>query len=160
MINKGFLKVPMTQGMYFLIDPIDEKTILRHKWRAHKSPNNFYAVTTISRKPTKMIYAHNLIMLSKGIDHIDGDGLNNSRSNLRKCTQSENIANSRKFVKSSSQFKGVDFDKSRKKWRARIVKNRKEFHLGYFKSEEDAAKAYDKKAVDFFGNFSRTNFKK
>lgn len=92
------------------------------------------------------------------IDHKNGDKTDNRLENLRRCTQSQNIMNSAKRKNASSQYKGVTWDKKANTWRAQIVCNKKISFLGYFKKEEDGARAYDRKARELFMEFARTNF--
>lgn len=98
------------------------------------------------------------IMNGKGIDHRDGNGCNNRRSNLRFATKSENGMNQRKRENTSSIYKGVYFHKPSGKWLAHIMINGKSIHLGYFVDEIDAAKAYDAKAIVLFKEFTNLNF--
>lgn len=120
-----------------------------------------YVGTNIGgRKNHKQILLHRFIMNTpRGLhtDHINGDKLDNRRENLRICTPSQNQFNSRKSKAKSSKFKGVSFFKRDRCWRAYIVKNGKQFHLGYFKSEKDAATEYNKKAAEFFGDYFSPN---
>jgi len=90
-------------------------------------------------------------------DHQDGNGLNNQRYNIRECTNSQNAMNSQIIRKHSSQFKGVSWFKRDKKWRSYIDYPQK--HIGYFNSEIEAAKAYDMRAKELFGEFAYLNFK-
>ena len=101
---------------------------------------------------------HIFILGFKGIDHIDGNGLNNQRNNLRKATHQENMMNRQSNKNSSSQFKGVHWYERTNKWQARITFNQKRISLGYFTSEIDAAKTYNKKALELFGEFAKLNF--
>jgi len=93
------------------------------------------------------------------IDHINGNGLDNRKENLRLATRSQNMQNSKKRKKTSSKYKGVGWSKKTKKWRARIwTVSGKCIHIGYFVSELDAAKAYDEKAKELFGSYYSPNF--
>ena len=93
------------------------------------------------------------------IDHKDRDVFNNLESNLRPANNSQNGANKVKWVKNaSSQYKGVSFFKRDSNWRAIIKKDYKYIHIGYFRTEIGAAKAYDKKAKELFGEFAVLNF--
>jgi hypothetical protein len=91
------------------------------------------------------------------IDHIDGDGLNNCRSNLRAATHSQNQGNTRKRLGTSSQFKGVCWSKCAGKWRAYIRSDGKLKFLGYFASEFEAAQAYNSAALEKWGSFAKVN---
>jgi len=91
------------------------------------------------------------------VDHIDGNGLNNTRANLRICTYQQNIFNRKGWGK-DSKYKGVSWDKRSKKWRAKIRYNSKDKHLGVFEDEIEAAKEYDKEAAKLFGEFAYLNF--
>jgi hypothetical protein len=94
----------------------------------------------------------------KIVDHIDGNQANNCRANLRICTRRENGCNRSKPVGTTSRFKGVSWHKATGKWAATIHFKRRAFWLGYFDDEAEAARAYDAKAVELFGEFARLNF--
>lgn len=112
----------------------------------------------------RIIYLHRFILNitdpSVIIDHIDGNGLNNQKINLRICSNTENTRNSKKSNKSySSIYKGVCRAKpNSKRYSAQITVNRKKLHLGMFENEEDAAKSYDLAAIKHFGQFAKLNF--
>ncbi len=91
-------------------------------------------------------------------DHINHDGLDNRRGNLRLCTRLQNSRNRLPRRGGSSKYKGVTWNKRRKKFMAEIRVNQKYQYLSYFENEIDAAKAYDKKAKEFFGEFAFLNF--
>jgi hypothetical protein len=92
------------------------------------------------------------------IDHKDRNVFNNQKFNLRFCSLQENARNKSKIEGSSSKYKGVCWDKKRFKWVSRITINRKAIHLGYFLDEIEAAKIYDIKAKELFGDFAVLNF--
>jgi hypothetical protein len=95
------------------------------------------------------------------VDHWNRDTLDDRRSNLRICLRGQNNTNSRKRSRpagTSSRFKGVSWRKQKGRWVAKIRKNDSHYFLGYFDSEEDAARAYDAAARRIFGEFARTNF--
>ena len=103
------------------------------------------------------------------VDHINGDTLDNRKSNLRLCTNTENCRNAAKQKTANgnpciSQYKGVTKTKSTvngrnyEYWRAQICVDNKMIHLGNHKTEEDAAVAYDRSAVKYFGDFANLNF--
>jgi len=92
------------------------------------------------------------------IDHINGNGLDDRRANMRTCTNQQNMRNLRKRRSGSSIYKGVYYDKRRRTWYARICHNGKNIHLGTFATEIEAARAYDRAARRLFGEFARLNF--
>ena len=94
----------------------------------------------------------------KFVDHIDGDRKNNKLSNLRWATPKENGANKTKRANTSSKYKGVHFNKKMLKWQANLRTNGKTYHIGCYNNEQDAARAYDEKAIEFFGEFAKINF--
>ena len=90
------------------------------------------------------------------VDHHDGDRANNKWSNLRPCTQSQNMANRGPTIKSTTGIKGVYLHKPSGRWRAQIMVAYKSIHLGYFKTIEEAAKAYAVACVHYFGEFAKS----
>ncbi len=90
-------------------------------------------------------------------DHINNNGLDNRKINLRLCTNSQNSQNRRHYTNKSSKYKGVSWHKFKKKWRAQIGLNKKRIHLGYFEAEKEAAKIYNKEAKELFGDFAYIN---
>lgn len=94
----------------------------------------------------------------KHIDHIDGNKANNRLSNLRLCTHNQNQHNQGLRKTNKSGFKGVSWMTSAQKWHAQICSNSKVTHLGFYSSPEEAAKAYDKAAMEIHGEFAWTNF--
>jgi len=106
---------------------------------------------------------HLVINIPDGMfcDHINHNGLDNRRANLRPVTLTQNVWNRRKFKKPSrSKYKGVDWSTEMKRWRARIRVNGKRIYLGSFKHEIEAAKAYDTAAAKYHGQFAALNFKR
>ncbi len=94
------------------------------------------------------------------VDHINLNGLDNRKANLRLATKIQNSRNTPKMKrKTSSKYKGVSYQKRDRIWRAKIKINRRDKHLGSFRDEIDAAEAYDKAAHKYFGEFARPNFR-
>jgi hypothetical protein len=152
-------EIPLTQGKVALIDDEDYEKLKNYKFYAHTDCYNWYCECKIKRRQTKM---HRLILNPKNneqVDHINGNGLDNRRCNLRIATQSQNRANSKKQRNTPSKYKGAYWKEPNKKWQSMIQKNEKIYYLGLFEKEEDAAKAYDKAAKELFGEFARLNFK-
>lgn len=124
------------------------------KWTILKKGNTKYAIAKIvCDGAIKNIYMHRLILghPTGHTDHIDRDGLNNRRFNLRVGSAMQNWVNSGPRARGKSRFKGVSWSKTAKKWRATIQAAGKWQQLGVFASEEDAARSYDKAAEAQFG---------
>jgi len=157
-LAEGAKLIPLTQGKFAIVDPENYNELSQYKWTAAKSPNTFYAVRSAQGRQIRM---HRLITTApKGlvVDHINHNGLDNRKQNLRLCTRSENARNQRPQTGRSSRYKGVCWHKNQKKWLARVYSNGVTYHLGSFKSQIDAAKAYDKKAKELFGQYAHLNF--
>lgn len=144
------------------IDDEDYDLVSNYGWYIRKVGNNFYAY---AHKPggLKKIQMHRLIMgitdSNIFIDHKDRDGLNNQKSNLRIVDKSKNAANSYKRRNCTSpKYKGVSWSKVAKKWHGYINKENKRHYLGLFESEKEAAIAYNKKAIELFGEFAALNY--
>ena len=154
------MKLIAKDGTKFYIDEEDYELIKDFNWGVDTRKYETHERKYIQFKyKGKKVNLHRLLMgFPKGlqVDHKDNDPLNNRRSNLRTCTTSQNNANG-KARKGSSKYKGVYFDKACNKWRSKIRKNGRIHHIGYFKCETKAAKAYDAKALELYGEFARTN---
>lgn len=152
-------------GIYFsIVDDEDHEKLSSVNWGVLNGKHTKYAKFHYGpKKSRKCMLMHRLIMnAQKGleVDHIDGNGLNNQKSNLRVSTISENRRNRvRKQLNSSSRFKGVSWSLSHKKWVSNIQVNRKKLHLGSFNDEVDAAMVYDYAAIHHFKEFASPNFK-
>lgn len=131
-------------------------------------PNDVYGYQQIrlwEYKKPKMHYIHKLVAREfienplelSIIDHIDGNPRNNVVTNLRFCTQSQNCMNAKIQTNTSSRFKGVGMHKRFNLWQVRIMKDGRSYHLGYFDDEVEAAKIYNKKAIELFGEFANLN---
>jgi hypothetical protein len=148
------------QILYAKVDDDDFEKLSKYKWQLH---SDNYAIGWDKKKyggSGKMVFMHrHIIRPSDGlqVDHVDGDKLNNCKSNLRQCTDTQNKANSVLKKNNSTGHKGVWFDGRRKKYRAYIKKNYRTIHLGYFKTLEEAANAYDQAAIMYFGEYALTN---
>jgi len=154
----SFRKIPLTQGKFARVDPEDYPGLIRHKWSAAKQANTFYAVRSHEKIQIRM---HRRIMNAPAhlvCDHIDHNGLNNTKRNLRLCTKQQNAINQRPRKDGSSKYKGVCWHKRNKKWQARIHHSGRYYHLGTFKSQRAAALAYDSAARKYHGDFACLNF--
>jgi hypothetical protein len=160
----AFRRIKLTQGKYAIVDPEDFERLNKHKWYATRCKNTFYAGRCYSiRNKKNYIMMHREVIdppAHLDIDHINHNGLDNREANLRPATRAQNSAN-KLIIKrkgSSSKYKGVNWNKRKKNWRVRICINGRRIFLGYFDDEIQAAKAYDKAAKKYHGEFASLNF--
>jgi hypothetical protein len=152
-------EIKLTQGKVALVDDDDFEYLNQWKWCACKFTHTWYAlrvkkINGISNK----IYMHGLIMnknIKVKVDHFNHDGLDNQKKNLRICTHKQNCYNSR--PKKGFKYKGVSFLKDTNKWASYIKFNYKKISLGRYHTEIEAAKAYNEKAKELFGEFAYLN---
>lgn len=152
------IQIPLTKGMFAMIDEEDFELVSRYKWYARPVERTHYA----NSKSKKLIIMHRLIMdindPSIQIDHRNRDGLDNRRSNLRIATNSQNTCNRAPYKNRSSIYKGVYFDKKAQKWACQIRPiGGKTKHVGYFISEIEAALRYNEVAIKYHGEFAYIN---
>lgn len=146
----------------FFVDD-DDEFLLEVPWYASIQDGNLRAIYRNVQKNGKReaVYLHRVIMKLTTqnkcvVDHIDGNPANNRKSNLRVCTQADNLGNQSKPKNNTSGYKGVSFEKNNKKWRVYISRHRKRVHLGYFDTPEEAYLAYCNAAKQAFGQFAKT----
>lgn len=157
--------IKLTKNKSAIVD--DECYNELNKWRWHCDGRGYAARTEHNgydngKRVTQSIKMHRQILrASKGVfvDHINGDKLDNRRSNLRFATTAQNNRNSKTPAHNSSGYKGVYEDKRnlKNKWQAYITVDNKKIHLGYFYTKEDAAKKYNDVAKELFGEYARVN---
>lgn len=155
-------KIPLTQGYSAVVDAADYTWLSAWKWHAHITKRRVYAKRseTVNGKRVTTLMHRQILNVSPEIqiDHKDGDGLNNRRSNLRPASNQQNCHNARGYQgKGSSKYKGVSWDKNRRKWGAYIRVGGKVRNLGRFDSEMEAARVYDAAASAHFGEFAYLN---
>lgn len=160
------MEIELTQNKRATVDDVDFDYISSlGKWYVMVNRGLFYAQRQNPSAADKKITMHRTIMESivgpipshYVVDHIDGDTLNNSRGNLRICSDIQNLRNSRLSKANKSGYKGVSWKKHCKKWLAQIQFEKKCYHLGLFADPVEAAKAYNAAAVKYFGEFARLN---
>ncbi len=150
--------IPLTQNAYAIVDTEILRQLILYRWELSEYKKFRYARRHVG---SKTIYMHRVIMnapYGMQVDHINGNGLDNRRVNLRICNASQNQQNQRIRRCTSSRFKGVYLHTLSKKWIARICVKGKLKHLGTYNIESYAAMAYDVKAVELFGEFANLNF--
>lgn len=146
--------IPLGDGCYTYVDAADYEWLSQWNWHLDSG----YAARYDNRKA---VFMHRMIMQpppGKVVDHIDGNRANNCRFNLRVCTRAQNSRNKRKQSGSYSVFKGVFYRKDTRQWFAKCRYQGKAPRLGYFDDEREAARAYDRMAVEWFGEYARLNF--
>ena len=164
--------IPVSDGSYVMVDDDDAQYLSEFKWKPagiKNYPGNriiYPAANVLVGDKRKVLFLHRLVMgckFSDGliVDHKNGDTLDSRKTNLRFSTASQNASNQRdktRGLRKTSRYHGVYWYKSLNLWRANIRHHRKLSFLGYFRSEEDAARAYDVAARKLHGEFARPNF--
>ncbi len=157
-----YCKIPLTKGLFVKVDPEDYLWLSQFRWHCKVNKDAVYAVRTIQVKGrSQRIYLHRLLMNTPAgmvCDHINHDGLDDRKGNLRNCTIAQNNANRRSASNASSKYIGVSRDKRRNKWVAHIKISGEEKYLGSYDVEEDAARAYDAAAWAQHGVYANLNF--
>jgi hypothetical protein len=148
--------IPLTQGHFAIVDIDDYEAMSQYSWQL--KTNTSGGIYARARIDGKWKFMHRLIMnpaASMDIDHINGNGLDNRRSNLRICTHANNSRNQRKSSK--HKYKGIYFDKHRNTWRAQIVVNGLHIKTTRYKTDKEAALAYNALALKHFGDYAHLN---
>jgi hypothetical protein len=161
------VEVPLTQGKVALIDDEDAERVLSRNWTLHHNPNRrrdvFYAVRYAYKEGTKertVIQMHREILNAPAgmeVDHINGDGLDNRKANLRLATRAQNLRNTHR-EKGKTGYRGIYWHKKNGMYHAEIRCDGKRHSLGYYYDAEQAARAYDYAAYHLHGEFASLNF--
>lgn len=146
--------IKLTRGHKTIVDAWNYESLSKFKWREH----NGYAKKSIHKSRYHVAMHRVLLWAPPGyeIDHINGNGLDNRLENLRIVTHAQNIRN----MKPRSKYKGVHWNTKNKKWISQIGINGGRTYLGSFNTQKEAAKAYDQKAKEVFGEYARLNLNK
>lgn len=160
-IDGDLAYVPLTRGHVAVLDVSDLPFVVGKNWYALVVKDTAYACRNVLLETGYRVFLmHRVIMgepVGMVIDHIDGNGLNNTRSNLRPATHAQNLQNQGLARHNTSGFKGVYFDSQRNKWKADIYQDRKRYRLGRFNTPEEAHAAYCRASQRLHGEFSRTS---
>lgn len=163
-------EVPLTKGLFALVDDADFDRVATFRWYAFRRGRLWHAARSVKRKGKRStIHMHRWLLDAPNgveVDHRDGNGLNNTRENLRLCTHGQNAINHRRsFSSKSSRFHGVCWHARSQRWRVVICAGEKtssgrarQIYVGVYRYEIDAARAYDRAAIRHHGEFAVTNF--
>lgn len=156
-------KILLSRGMFALVDDEDFYEINGLRWCAHRNHGLWNACHEIrvSRGFRFNLYMHRVVLnapMDMEVDHINHDGLDNRKCNLRLCTRSQNCSNARLLSRSTSGYKGVTWKKANKAWCAQICHKLQKIHIGLFDDAKEAARAYDVTALNLYGDFACINF--
>jgi len=152
-------EIELSQGKCALVDDEDYERVMQFTWCASRCGNNYYAMRPLKRSQPETRLMHRFILNAppeKETDHINGDGLDNRRANLRLCTHAENLRNRPKMGGRTSQHKGVCWHKKNCRWAAYINVDGARIFLGYFVAEKEAYAAYCAAAAKYHGVYGRT----
>lgn len=155
--------IPLTKGYSAMVDDADFDWLSQWRWHAKPDGNSVYAQRGCKGENGKWstLLMHRAIMGVTDrnilVDHWKGNGLNNTRENIRFCTRTQNGMNRSKNIVSSSAYKGLAWHKPSQKWRVGISINGKSTHIGLFDLEEDAARVYNQFAKQHYGAFAKYN---
>jgi hypothetical protein len=169
-MKKIDISTPTHPNTFALIDDTDYDLIKQYTWTPSRNGLTLYADTfgyikkgcsgvKSSRTSMHKMVLGGTIGDGKEIDHIDGNGLNNTRLNLRVCSHRQNLQNRKISKRNTSGYKGVSWSSAANKWKASIKIGEKNTHIGLFTCLIKAAKAYDNAAKKHFGEYARLNFK-
>jgi hypothetical protein len=157
-------EIPLTKGMVAIVDDADYRELAEYKWYVVGQPGNEYAARYGGTKPSgSTIHArmHRVLMQAPDgieVDHINRNRLDNRRANLRLATRAQNGQNRGKFSpRTHSRYKGVTWHSRNRYWQAMICVNGNRIYLGGYKSEREAALAYNNAAVKYHGKFANLN---
>lgn len=152
--------ITLTQGKYAVVDEDDYEKLSKHKWFATKDKKTFYARRMmVGAQGRRMVMMHRVILNYYGkmqIDHINGNGLDNRKENIRICTPSQNQRNRNKSANKTSIYKGVSRTKYGT-WHAYFRYNGKQINLGAYNKEEDAAQKHNTIAILLWGKYAKLN---
>jgi hypothetical protein len=159
-----FRRIKLTRGKYAMVDVEDFEWLNQYKWHCSHYDYAKRAVPNRSGKGRRQVsvYMHKLLCPvpeGKIADHVNRNSLDNRKENLRPATQKQNVWN-RKFTRKGgkTRYNGIRWDKNKEKWQVRLTINGRRKSFGYYADEIEAAKAYDRAAKKYRGEFAVLNF--
>lgn len=155
--DQSYRFIPLTRKLNAIVDTKDFKFLSKWNWCVYTTGQHSDKLYAGRKCGSGFLPMHRAIM-GRGVDHCNGNGLDNRRKNLRKCTRFQNAHNRGKNKNNKSGYKGVYWSTRDRKWKVKIMKNRKEYQVGLFTDKEKAARAYDERAKELHGRFARLNF--
>lgn len=163
MSTEEIVEVKLSQNKIAIIDKSDFEKVGKYNWSALKYKNGYYAGRMFANGPKKrkMIYMHRFILdltnKNDHTDHINMNGLDNRRTNLRVCNNTQNQYNVKLTLRNKSGYKGVSWNRNGQRWVVHINYKGNRVFIGYYDNIIDAAIAYDKAAFRYHGEFANTN---
>lgn len=159
------MEVPLTQGQHALIDEEDAQMVMQYRWSVRRGRHTWYAVSYRGRgRHARPVFMHRLLMGLEGrrarsveVDHVDGNGLNNTRANLRLATRAQNARNHRRSAANTSGYMGVSWHAGSRTWCVQIRAQGRALRVGLYRDLDDAARAYNEAARRYYGPFARLN---
>lgn len=160
-LSQTIKKKYYVENQVVMVDDEDYEWLNKFHWHIRKTKNIAYAMSAATTEYPHKKTMHRMIMgitdSKVYVDHKDGNGLNNQRSNLRIATFQQNSVNRRKLKPLSSKYLGVYWCNTKNRWKSYLQNNRKRIYVGTFKNEDDAAMAYNAKSIEINGEFASLN---
>lgn len=163
-VSEPWCRLSLVNGGHALISVSDWELASQHPWRSVRtSQGKRRSKVYIMADDVQTLYLHRLIMnprIGQTVDHIDGDPFDNRREKLRIATRQENARNRHPstFARGTSKYRGVSWEKRKRKWLAAIYVNGRQIYLGIHATAEEAARAYDAASLEHYGRFGTRNF--
>ena len=156
-------QITLSQGQIAIVDDQDFEELSKYNWFPQKGCNTVYAVrnSTVNGKAKTISMHRHVLGITDGnthCDHINGNGIDNRRENLRPCTRSENHKNKVLYKSNATGFKGVSLHKVTGRFQSSICVDGTQKYLGLYENAISAAHAYDEAAKQLHGEFARLNF--
>lgn len=151
--------IELTQGFCTIVDDANYELLSKYKWRYHTNSRTSYAITGQYKDGTYLFMHHLILPPVTGlvVDHINRNGLDNRRENLRYATKSQNLQNRGKTKKNTSGYKGVSWNIGINKWHVFVKTHGTRVNVGYYKHLKEAVIAYNQAAKKYYGEFAYQN---